>query len=62
MYESIDSWQIEKEFQCSEYKQGCAWTKANNPLDVFVIGGGDVNWKGDLVLQILPFMAQSERE
>ena len=48
MYESIDSWQTEKGFRCSEYKQGCASSKRDNPLDVFVIGDGDINWKGDL--------------
>ncbi len=48
MYESIDSWQIEKDFRCSEYKPGCAWSTADHPLDCFVIGDGAVNWKGDL--------------
>ena len=48
MYESIDSWQTEKDFRCSAYKQGCAWSKADDPLAVFVIGDRDINWKGDL--------------
>ncbi len=49
MYESIDSWKIEGEFQCQEYKQGCAWSKPDNPLDRFIIGDGEFNWQGDLV-------------
>ena len=48
MYESIDSWQTEKNFRCSAYKQGCAWSKADDPLAVFVIGDRDINWKDDL--------------
>lgn len=48
MYESIDSWQTEKDFRCSVYKQGCAWSKADDPLAVFVIGDRDINWKDDL--------------
>ncbi|MBQ9515826.1 MAG: hypothetical protein IJR57_06930 [Ruminococcus sp.] len=49
MYESIDSWQIEKEYLCSEFKQGCASSGPDNPLDAFVIGDGDINWKGELI-------------
>ncbi len=48
MYESIDSWQTEKDFRCSVYKQGCAWSKADDPLAVFVIGNGKINWKNKL--------------
>ena len=49
MYESIDSWQIEKDFRCSEFKQGCAWTNTADPLEKFAIGDGEFNWKGDLI-------------
>ena len=49
MYESIDSWQIEADFRCREYKQGCAWCSANNPLGSFSVGDADINWKGKLI-------------
>lgn len=49
MYESIDSWKIEADFKCREYKQGCVWTGATNSLDNFTIGDADINWKGKLV-------------
>ncbi len=49
MYESIDSWQIEKDYRCRDYKQGCAWCSANDPLSGFVVGDADINWKGDLI-------------
>ena len=49
MYESIDSWQIEADFRCREYKQGCAWCSANNPLGSFAVGDADINWKGKLI-------------
>ena len=35
MYESIDSWQTEKGFRCSEYKQGCASSKRDRSGDVW---------------------------
>ncbi len=46
MYESIDSWQIEKVFRCRE---DCASSRTDNPLAVFEIGDGNINWEGDLV-------------
>ncbi len=49
MYESIDSWQIEKNFLCREYKQGCASSKPDGLLGSFVIGDAEINWKEKLI-------------
>ncbi len=49
MYESIDSWQIEKDFRCSEYKQGCACSRRDDPLHSFVVGEAEINWKEKLI-------------
>ena len=49
MYESIDSWQIESDFKCREYKQGCAWSGASNPLGSFKVDKADIDWEGKLV-------------